>query len=139
LLAKRPLTGPKSFLKKRTHDLFREGLEAGLRPAHDNPIDNRIIKDLGLLAFRAFGWQLGTALELGGGAVDLAAMAKAMAQRKRPVLKHRTALAERAHGHDTNGGARIGFAPVLLEFSKAAIEYFPPLGWIGRLCHIRVE
>ncbi len=39
LLGRRPLEGPKSFLIKRTHDLTVKGLEAGLVPAHDNPID----------------------------------------------------------------------------------------------------
>lgn len=44
LLAKNPLEGPKSFLKKRTYTLFREGLEAGLKPVHDNPIDLWMLK-----------------------------------------------------------------------------------------------
>jgi hypothetical protein len=37
ILNKRPLEGPKSFLRQRTHELFIEGLQAGLIPVHDNP------------------------------------------------------------------------------------------------------
>ena len=44
LLGKRPLQGPASFLKQRTHDLFREGLAAGLKPVHDNPVDLWLLK-----------------------------------------------------------------------------------------------
>lgn len=43
-LAKRPLEGPKSFLRQRTYQLFREGLEAGLKPVHDNPVDLFLLK-----------------------------------------------------------------------------------------------
>src|SRR6185312_5626912 len=38
------LEGPKSFLKQRTHQLFEEGLQAGLRPVHDNPVDLWLMK-----------------------------------------------------------------------------------------------
>jgi hypothetical protein len=44
LLAKRPLEGPKSFLRQRTHQLFEEGLKAGLVPVHDNPVDMWLLK-----------------------------------------------------------------------------------------------
>jgi hypothetical protein len=44
LLAKHPLEGPKGFLKQRTYDLFREGLAAGLKPVHDNPVDMWLLK-----------------------------------------------------------------------------------------------
>lgn len=44
ILAKAPLEGPKSFLKKRTHQLFRDGLAAGLEPVHDNPVDLFLLK-----------------------------------------------------------------------------------------------
>jgi len=43
-LANRPLTGSRSFLKKRTHELFVDGLAAGLRPVHDNPVDLWMLK-----------------------------------------------------------------------------------------------
>jgi N12 class adenine-specific DNA methylase len=43
-LGKRPLEGPKSFLKQRTHELFRDGLAAGLKPVHDNPVDQFLLK-----------------------------------------------------------------------------------------------
>ncbi len=39
-----PLTGPRSFLKQRVYQLFRDGLAAGLRPVHDNPIDMWMLK-----------------------------------------------------------------------------------------------
>lgn len=38
-LARRPLEGNKSFLKKRIHELFTDGLAAGLKPADSNPAD----------------------------------------------------------------------------------------------------
>lgn len=44
LMAKSPLEGSKGFLKQRTHQLFREGLAAGLIPVHDNPIDLWLLK-----------------------------------------------------------------------------------------------
>jgi len=44
ILAKRPLEGSKSFLQQRTHQLFTDGLEAGLTPVHDNPIDLWLLK-----------------------------------------------------------------------------------------------
>ncbi len=39
LFSKRPLQGGKGFLKERTHMTIREGLEAGLKLAFENPID----------------------------------------------------------------------------------------------------
>src|SRR5581483_10959289 len=44
VLSKRPLEGPKSFLKQRVHQLTREGLAAGLKPVHDNPVDLWLLK-----------------------------------------------------------------------------------------------
>lgn len=44
MLAKRPLEGAKTFLKQRTHQLFVEGLKAGLVPVHDNPVDMWLLK-----------------------------------------------------------------------------------------------
>lgn len=43
-LAHSPMTGSRSFLKQRTHQLFRDGLAAGLHPVHDNPIDMWMLK-----------------------------------------------------------------------------------------------
>jgi len=43
-LARRPLQGSKSFLKQRTHELFLDGLAAGLLPVHDNPVDLWMLK-----------------------------------------------------------------------------------------------
>ncbi len=43
-LARAPLEGPKAFLKKRTHQLFVDGLAAGLKPVHDNPVDLWLLK-----------------------------------------------------------------------------------------------
>lgn len=43
-LAKNPLQGSRSFLKQRTHELFVEGLKAGLLPVHDNPVDLWMLK-----------------------------------------------------------------------------------------------
>lgn len=44
ILGKRPLQGPKSFLKKRTIPTTAEGVEAGLKPVTDNPIDLVLLK-----------------------------------------------------------------------------------------------
>ena len=43
-LAQRPLQGSRSFMKQRTHELFLDGLAAGLRPVHDNPVDLWMLK-----------------------------------------------------------------------------------------------
>lgn len=44
ILGKRPLQGPKSFLKKRTIPTTKEGIAAGLTPVTDNPIDLTLLK-----------------------------------------------------------------------------------------------
>jgi N12 class adenine-specific DNA methylase len=44
IIGRRPLEGPATFLKKRTHQFFEEGLAAGLKPVHDNPIDMWLLK-----------------------------------------------------------------------------------------------
>lgn len=60
---------------------------------YDNLFYNRVVKDLALLSFRAYGWQLGKYRELGGAALDVASQVKALAQGKRPELTHRMAYA----------------------------------------------
>lgn len=44
ILGKRPLEGPKSFLKQRTIDTFSEGIKAGLVPVSHNPVDLALLK-----------------------------------------------------------------------------------------------
>jgi hypothetical protein len=44
ILGKRPLEGPKSFLKKRTIPTTKEGIAAGLEPVTDNPVDLVLLK-----------------------------------------------------------------------------------------------
>jgi hypothetical protein len=44
LLSRRPLEGPKSFLKKRTIPSIAEGIEAGLVPVTTNPLDLTLLK-----------------------------------------------------------------------------------------------
>ena len=44
ILGRAPLEGPKGFLKQRTYQLFEQGLAAGLKPVHDNPIDLWLLK-----------------------------------------------------------------------------------------------
>jgi ddrB-like ParB superfamily domain/phage-Barnase-EndoU-ColicinE5/D-RelE like nuclease1 len=41
---KRPIEGPKAFLKKRTYPTFRDGLDAGLKPVSDNPVTLTLMK-----------------------------------------------------------------------------------------------
>ncbi len=41
---KRPLEGPKSFLKKRTLPTLADGLAAGLKPVTDNPVELSLLK-----------------------------------------------------------------------------------------------
>ncbi len=43
-IAKRPLEGSKAFLKQRTIPTIREGVNAGLRPIFDNPVDDVLAK-----------------------------------------------------------------------------------------------
>ncbi|MBM3745048.1 MAG: hypothetical protein FJW34_04565 [Acidobacteria bacterium] len=56
VFGRRPLEGPKAFLKKRKHLFFREGLEAQLEPVSWNPVDLVLLKiremDRYLLAHR---------------------------------------------------------------------------------------
>lgn len=44
IAGKKPLEGPKSFLKQRTIPTVKEGLEAGLEPISDNPVDMVLLK-----------------------------------------------------------------------------------------------
>lgn len=44
LLGKRPLEGSKNFLKQRTMETFKDGLDAGLKPVSDNPVDLTLLK-----------------------------------------------------------------------------------------------
>lgn len=60
---------------------------------YDNLFFNRSVKDLALLSFRAYGWQLGKYRELGGAGWDVGQQVKALAQGKRPELTHRMAYA----------------------------------------------
>lgn len=44
VFGRRPLEGPKAFLKKRKHLFFREGLDAGLEPVSWNPVELVLLK-----------------------------------------------------------------------------------------------
>jgi hypothetical protein len=44
ILSKRPLEGSKGFLKKRSIDTFAAGIEAGLKPVSENPVDLVLLK-----------------------------------------------------------------------------------------------
>lgn len=44
IFAKRPLEGPKSFLKRRSLELFTDGLDAGLIPATYNYVESQLAK-----------------------------------------------------------------------------------------------
>jgi len=44
IMGKRPLQGPKSFLKQRTIESTKAGIEAGLKPVSYNPIDLTMLK-----------------------------------------------------------------------------------------------
>jgi len=60
---------------------------------YDNLFYNRAVKDLALMAFRAYGWQLGKYREGLGAVADTAAAGKDLAQGRRPDLSHRMAYA----------------------------------------------
>ena len=44
ILGKKPLSGPKSFMKKRSIVTIKEGMELGFEPVSDNPIDLVLLK-----------------------------------------------------------------------------------------------
>lgn len=44
IFGKRPLEGPKTFKKQRSHDLFADGLRAGLTPMTYNFVDSQMLK-----------------------------------------------------------------------------------------------
>lgn len=44
IMGKKPLQGPKSFLKQRTIESIRAGIEAGLKPVSYNPVDLILLK-----------------------------------------------------------------------------------------------
>jgi hypothetical protein len=60
---------------------------------YDNLFYNRAVKDLALLSFRAYGWQLGKYREGLGAAVDTTRAAKALGTGKQPGVTHRMAYA----------------------------------------------
>jgi len=49
------------------------------------------VKDLALITFRAYGWQLGKYRELGGAVGDFAAASHALVRGQKPVMTHRMA------------------------------------------------
>ena len=44
LFSRRPLEGGKGFLKQRTYDYFKQGLDAGLKPITTNPVELALLK-----------------------------------------------------------------------------------------------
>lgn len=60
---------------------------------YDNLFYNRAVKDLALMSFRAYGWQLGKYREGFGALADTAGAVKDAAQGRRPLLSHRMAYA----------------------------------------------
>jgi hypothetical protein len=60
---------------------------------YDNLFYQRAVKDLALLSFRAYGWQLGKYRELGGAAWDVVQQARALKRGQRPEMTHRMAYA----------------------------------------------
>jgi hypothetical protein len=60
---------------------------------YDNLFYNRAVKDLALLSFRAYGWQLGKYRELGGAAWDVAKQGYELAHGRTPQMTHRMAYA----------------------------------------------
>jgi hypothetical protein len=44
ILGRRPIEGTKSFLKKRKFESFQEGVDAGLEPVSENPVDLVLLK-----------------------------------------------------------------------------------------------
>ena len=66
IFAKRPIEGPKAFLKKRKYQSFQEGIDAGLEPVSENAIDLVLLKlkemERYLLAHRFLQEMKGTGL-----------------------------------------------------------------------------
>ena len=60
---------------------------------YDNLFWPKWVKDVGQITLRALGWQVGTARELGGAAVDTAKYAKDLGTGKTPEVTHRMAYA----------------------------------------------
>jgi hypothetical protein len=58
---------------------------------YDNLFYNRAVKDVAMLGFRAFGWQLGKMQEGGGAIIDLVEAARQGARGERPQFTHRMA------------------------------------------------
>jgi hypothetical protein len=44
LMAKRPVEGGKKFLKQRSHELFSDGIAAGLEPITENPVEAMMLR-----------------------------------------------------------------------------------------------
>ena len=51
IFARRPLTGPASFLKARTYDFLSQGLDAGLVPVTTNPLDLVLLKHAEMMRY----------------------------------------------------------------------------------------
>ena len=60
IFKRNPWEGPKSFLKKRTMITFKDGLDAGLKPVSDNPVDLVLLKvremDRYIAAHKSLEW-----------------------------------------------------------------------------------
>lgn len=92
---------------------------------YDNMFYNRIVKDLALIGFRAYGWQLGKYRESIGAAVDTVNQVKNMAQGKRPELTHRMAYAVAL---PMVVGAMGGIVNYLMtgQMPQSSMDYFLP-------------
>lgn len=60
---------------------------------YDNLFYNRAVKDVALIAFRAYGWQLGKYRESFGALIDTGAAVGKLAKGERPEFSHRMAYA----------------------------------------------
>lgn len=98
---------------------------------YDNMFMNKVSKDLGMIAFRSLGWNLGTAREIGGGFKDVGKAVIDKVQGKQPQLTLRM-------GHTIALPIVTAWVSTLLQYSmtgkapQSATDFFyPQTGNIG--------
>ena len=99
---------------------------------YDNLFWNRTAKDVALVAFRSTGWNLGTAREIGGGALDVGRTIRGrISGDKTPLLSHRTAYTMALLGSVMTMGATMTYMATGKGPQESVDYLYPPDGTTG--------
>jgi hypothetical protein len=100
---------------------------------YDNLFWNRAVKDMALVTFRSTGWNLGTAREIGGGAMDVGERIRRRVQGESglSLMSHRTAYTIALTGSVMGIGAAMTYLSTGHGPQSATDYFYPPDGTYG--------